>query len=130
MNLEIGNTLTTTKLNKFELLTTFGSYRIFLLNQDPLFIIAVDPANLICGCFDFPETEEGIQLAHMYVLGHLKGQRIGTAILTEAVNLWTVFILPSTNKNDTYYFIGNGYGFIQSCFDRGVLTEPPFKRPE
>lgn len=85
---------------------------------------------MICSCFEFHEREDGIQLAHMHTLKSLKGQGIGKQILREAVNIYTVFDLPSTDNSQIYYFIEDGYGWIQHCFDIRILTEPPFKRPE
>ena len=86
--------------------------------------------NLICGCFEFHERAEGMILAHMYVLKELQSEGIGKAIIAEAVNLWDCFELPSTNPDDTYYYIEDGLPFIRKCFERGILTEPPFNRPE
>jgi len=129
MNLEIGKTLTGSQLLKCENLKSFGNYEIYFLNEDVSFIFAIDNSNLICSCFEFHDREDGIQLAHMYTQAKLKGQGIGKAIITEAVNVWGEFLLPSTNNDDIYYFIENGLGFIYSCFKDGILTHPPFKRP-
>ena len=130
MNLEIGKTITTDELSECEEITTFGVYKIFLLNEEPSFLFAIDNANLICSCFEFSSNEEnGMQLAHMYTLPTLKGQGIGKQILREAVNIWSVFELPSISLDNTYYFIEDGLGWTRHCFDIGILKQPPFKRP-
>lgn len=130
MNLEIGKTITSSQLNECEHISTFGVYEIYLLNEDISFLFAIDKANLICSCFEFVDREDGMLLAHMHTLKSLKGQGIGKQILREAVNIYTVFDLPSTDNSQIYYFIEDGFGWIQHCFDIGILTEPPFKRPE
>lgn len=130
MNLEIGQTLSANELKKFEHLSTFGAYELYVLYEDFTFLVAIDAGNLICGCFEFHEREEGMILAHMYVLKHLQSQGIGKAIIAEAVSLWDCFELPSTNPDDTYYYIEDGLPFIRECFEKRILTEPPFKRPE
>lgn len=93
-------------------------------------MVAINQENLVCGCFEFHELEDGFQLAHMYVLEKLKGQGIGKAIMREAVDIWTEFELPSTNNDDNYYYIEDGYNFIISCFKDGILSEPKFKNPD
>jgi GNAT superfamily N-acetyltransferase len=130
MDPKIGITLTQAMLHNYEHFSTFKTYEIYMLEEDVSFLIAIDKDNLVCGCFEFHEIEDGIQLAHMYVLPQLKGQGIGKAILKEAVEFWISFELPSTNNNDTYYYIENGYDFIISCFKEGILSEPNFKNPE
>lgn len=130
MNLEIYKTLTTKELNECEYISTFDIYKIYVYYGYETFLIAINNSNLICGCFEFHEIEDGYQLAHMYVIPTLKGKGIGKTIISEAVKLFETFRLPSTNSNDTYYYIEDGLGFIHSCFDDGILVEPPFKRPE
>lgn len=130
MNLEIGKTITPAELGECEHITAFGVYEIYLLNEDISYLFAIDNNNLICSCFEFHEKEDRMQLAHMHTLPNLKGQGIGKQILREAVKIYDEFELPSTDRNQIYYFIEDGYGWTQHCFDIGILTEPPFKRPE
>ncbi len=66
---------------------------------------------------------------YMHTLEKLKGNGIGKTILQEAVNIYTEFNLPPTSDG-VYYFIEDGYGWIQKRFDDKTLTEPPFIRPE
>ena len=129
MNLEIGKTLTLEELGQCEHISSFGVFEIYLINEDISFLFAINNDNLICSCFEFVENEDGMQVAHMHTLGNLKGQGIGKQILREAVSIWEVFELPSTDNSQTYYFIEDGYGWTQHCFDIEILTEPPFKRP-
>lgn len=129
MDLEIGMILTASELNGFEHLSTFGKYEIYLQNEDILYIFAIDNKKLICSCFEFHNIEDGIQLAHMYTLPEFKGQKIGKEIIKNAVEIWNDFELPSTNNDDNYYYIEDGLGFIRSCFQDGILTEPKFKFP-
>lgn len=129
MNLKIGKTMTATELQECEHIATFGVYEIYLLNEDISFLFAIDNANLICSCFEFVDREDGMQLAHMHTMTHLKRQGIGKAIMKEAVDIWTAFELPSTDNHNTYYYIENGLNFIQSCFEDGILTDPPFEEP-
>lgn len=129
MNLEIGKTITSSQLYECEHISTFGVYEIYLLNEDISFLFAIDNADLICSCFEFHEKEYYMQLAHMDTISHLKRQGIGKAIMKEAVGIWPVFELPSTDYDRTYYFIEDGLSFIQSCFKDGILTAPPFKEP-
>jgi GNAT superfamily N-acetyltransferase len=130
MDLEIGKILTSSQLDELELISTHGSYEIYWQDEDPSFILAIDNTNLICGCFEFHDREDGTQLAHMYVLKNHQGKGIGKSIIAQAVDIWKDFELPSTNNEDTYYFIEDGYGFINHCFDEGILSDPPFTRPE
>jgi len=130
MNLKIGKNITASELEACEHISTFGVYEIYFLNEDISFLFAIDNSNVICSCFEFVDRENGMQLAHMYTLPNLKGQGIGKQILKEAVKIYDVFELPSTDTNQIYYFIEDGYGWTQHCFDIGILTEPPFKRPE
>ena len=130
MNLEIGKILTDNELVDCEHFNTFGNFDIYIHYSCDTFIFAVDNHNLICGCFEFHEGEDCCQLAHMHVLSTLKRKGIGKAIISEAVDLWGVFLLPSTNSEDTYHYIENGLSFIHSCFDCGILTDPPFMRPD
>jgi|GEM_PF-1603192 len=129
MNLKIGQILTATEFQGCELIATFGAYQIYLLERDISFLFAVDRNNLICSCFEFTNTEDGMQLAHMNTLPNLQGQGIGSQILKEAISLWTVFELPSIDTDQTYYFIEMGLPWIRHCFDNGILKQPPFKRP-
>ncbi|RLD57219.1 MAG: hypothetical protein DRJ01_14155 [Bacteroidetes bacterium] len=129
MILEIGRTISATDLKELEHLSSFGTYEIFWLNEDPSFIIAIDNANLICSCFEFVERYDGLLLAHMHTLSNLKGLGIGKTILIEAVKCFIEFNLPPTS-DEVYYFIEDGYGWIQKRFDDGTLKEPPFKRPD
>jgi GNAT superfamily N-acetyltransferase len=129
MDLKIGKTITATELQECEHIAQFGVYEIYLLNEDVTFLFAIDNVNLICSCFEFHETEEGMQLAHMYTLKNLQGQGVGKQILREAVSLWTVFKLPSIDTNRTYYFIEDGIGWTRHCFEIGILSQPPFNRP-
>lgn len=129
MNLEIGKTITLSQLQECEHISTFGVYEIYLLNEDISFLFAIDKANLICSCFEFVERYDGLLLAHMHTLEKLKGNGIGKTILQEAVNIYTEFNLPPTSDG-VYYFIEDGYGWIQKRFDDKTLTEPPFIRPE
>ncbi len=128
MDLKIGITITPQQLKECEHISTFGAYDIYLLNEDISFLFAIDNANLICSCFEFVNGEDRMQLAHMYTLDNLQGLGIGKQILREAVNIWTVFDLPSEDTNQTYYFIDNGLGWTRHCFDIGILTQPPFRR--
>ena len=129
MDLKIGKIITATELQECEHIAQFGVYEIYLLNEDISFLFAIDNANLICSCFEFATLEDGMQLAHMYTLKNLKGQGIGKQILREAVALWTVFELPSRDTSQLYYFNDIGLPWTMHCFDIGILTEPPFKRP-
>ncbi len=129
MNLKIGKVITATELNECEHISQFGDYEIYLLNEDVSFLFAIDKANLICSCFEFTNTEDGMQLAHMYTLPNLQGQGVGKQILREAISIWTVFELPSEDTNQTYYFIEDGLGWTRHCFDIGILKQPPFIRP-
>ncbi|MBN2236292.1 MAG: hypothetical protein JW729_01960 [Bacteroidales bacterium] len=129
MNLEIGKTMTSSQLQECEHISTYGVYDIYFLSEDISFLFAIDSANLICSCFEFHDREDGMQLAHMHTMAHLKRQGIGKAIMKEAVDIWTTFELPSTDNNHTYYYIENGLSFIQSCFEDGILTDPPFEEP-
>lgn len=129
MYLEIGRTLTLAQLGQCEHISSFGVFEIYLLDEEISFLFAVDNSNLICSCFEFVEREDVMQLAHMHTLSNLKGKGIGKQILKEAVSIWNVFELPSIDNSQTYYFIEDGYGWTNHCFDIGILTEPPFKRP-
>lgn len=66
----------------------------------------------------------------MYVCAKSQGKGIGKAIIQEAVKIWTSFKLPSTNMNDNYYYIEDGLGFIQDCFEKEILKSPTFKFPD
>ncbi|WP_181309040.1 hypothetical protein [Rufibacter sp. XAAS-G3-1] len=129
MNLEIGKSITSTKLKELEHLQSFGLYEIYWLNESDSYIIAIDSKNLICSCFEFYEIDDYVQLAHMNTLDFVQRKGIGKEIMKQAVSTWTVFNLPSTNTNDRYYYIENGLSFIRRCFDVKILTEPPFKYP-
>ncbi len=129
MDLKIGKTITATELKECEHISQFGAYEIYLLNEDISFLFAIDSTNLICSCFEFHNGEDKMQLAHMYTLPNLKGHGLGKQILREAVNIYTDFDLPSEDKNQTYYFIEDGLGWTRHCFDIGILTQPPFRRP-
>lgn len=129
MNLEIGKTITARELQECEHIVQYGVYEIYWLNEDISFLFAIDNTNLICSCFEFHEREDGMQLAHMYTMTNLKDQGIGKAIMREAVGIWADFELPSTDNNNTYYYIGNGLRFIQSCFKDDIISDPPFKEP-
>lgn len=129
MNLEIGKTLTSGQLEQCDFISKFGVFEIYLLFEDISFLFAVNNHKLICSCFEFIENDNIVQLAHMHTLSNFKGNGIGKHILREAVSIWDVFELPSTDKSHTYYFVEDGYGWTQHCFDIGILTEPPFKRP-
>jgi len=129
MDLQIGKILIESELDKCEHITTFGTYEIYLLNEEVSFLFAINNRNLICSCFEFASTYDGMQLAHMYTLEPLKGQGIGKLILREAVKLWTVFDLPSEDTSQRYYFIEDGLGWTRHCFDIGILSQPPFKQP-
>lgn len=59
----------------------------------------------------------------------MQGNGIAKQILREAVKIFKVFELPSTDKKQTYYLNDVGLNWINHCFDIGILTEPPFKRP-
>jgi len=48
MDLKIGITITPQQLNDCEHISTFGAYKIYLLNEDISFLFAIDNANLIC----------------------------------------------------------------------------------
>jgi GNAT superfamily N-acetyltransferase len=130
MDPQVGIKLSEEVLKNYQYCSTFKTYSIYILEEDVSFLIAIDKTNLVCGCFEFTETEDGMQLAHMNVITELKGQGIGKAILREAVDFWGSFELPSTNSSDTYYYIENGYNFILSCFNDGILSEPNFKNPD
>jgi len=130
MDFQINQIITENELRKFEFIRIFLDYKLYVLNEDYTYIIAIDKSSLICGCFEFHETDEGFQLAHMHVVGSLKGQGIGSEIMKEAVDMWEIFDLPSTDRSRTYHYIENGLRFIHHCFDIGILTEPTFTRPE
>ncbi len=130
MDYQINQIISPEELSDFELLKKFEEYDLYVIYEDYSYIIAINDQNLICGCFEFHETEENMQLAHMHVVESLKGQGIGSEIMKEAVSIWDYFELPSTDKSNTYYYIENGLSFIHHCFDNGILTEPPFVRPE
>lgn len=129
MSLEIGNRISDEKIRSCEHVTTFGIYQIYLLNEDPAYVFAVDANLIVSSCFEFVWTEDGLQLAHMHTLDHLKGNGIGRQILNEAVRMWDVFLLPSTDSSQPYYFVEDGLQWIRRRFDDGILTEPPFARP-
>ena len=129
MILDIGKTISASELIKLEHLSSFSNYEIYWLNEDPSFIIAIDNTNLICSCFEFVYRDDGFLLAHMHTLSNLKGLGIGKTILQEAVKCFIEFNLPPTSDG-VYYFIDDGYGWIQKRFNDGTLTEPPFIRPE
>lgn len=130
MNFQINQTISGAQLSKFELIKNYLGYRIYALEEDYSYIIAIDNNNLICGCFEFHDNDDGLQLAHMYVVKSLKRKGVGSAIMQEAVNMWGDFKLPSPDRNRTYHYIENGLSFIHHCFDNKILTEPPFLRPE
>ena len=127
--MQINQTLSATKLNECHPISTFGNYKIYQADEDVQYLFAIDNNNLICSCFEFVEYEDYVQLAHMYTVDSLKGQGIGKQILTEAVGIYNTFALPSRNTNHTYYFIEDGLGWIEHCFDIGILTYPSFRRP-
>src|ERR1035437_6862242 len=117
MILEINKTLTNSEISQCEYLSSHSLYKLYVYYGYETFIIAIDNSNLICGCFEFCESDEGCQLAHMNVLKSLKRNGIGTAIISEAIQLFDCFELPSTNSDDMYYYIDNGLNFIHHCFD-------------
>lgn len=127
--MQINQTLSATKLNECHPISTFGNYKIYQADEDVQYLFAIDNNNLICSCFEFVEYEDYVQLAHMYTVDSLKGQGIGKQILREAVGIYNAFALPSRNTNHTYYFIEDGLGWIEHCFDIGILTYPSFRRP-
>jgi hypothetical protein len=127
--MQINQTLSATKLNECHPISTFGNYKIYQADEDVQYLFAIDNNNLICSCFEFVEYEDYVQLAHMYTVDSLKGQGIGKQILREAVGIYNTFALPSRNTNHTYYFIEDGLGWIEHCFDIGILTYPSFRRP-
>jgi GNAT superfamily N-acetyltransferase len=127
--MQINQTLSPTKLNECHPISTFGNYKIYQADEDVQYLFAIDNNILICSCFEFVEYEDYVQLAHMYTVDSLKGQGIGKQILREAVGIYNTFALPSRNTNHTYYFIEDGLGWIEHCFDMGILTYPSFRRP-
>jgi GNAT superfamily N-acetyltransferase len=127
--MQINQTLSATKLNECHPISTFGNYKIYQADEDVQYLFAIDNNILICSCFEFVEYEDYVQLAHMYTVDSLKGQGIGKQILREAVGIYNTFALPSRNTNHTYYFIEDGLGWIEHCFDMGILTYPSFRRP-
>lgn len=130
MLLEINKTLTNSEISQCEYLSSYGLYQLYVYYDYETFLIAVDDSNLICGCFEFSESEGIYKLAHMNVIKSLKRNGIGTAIISKAIELFEWFELPSTNSDDMYYYIDDGLNFIHHCFDIGVLKEPPFVRPD
>ena len=127
--MEIGQTLSVEELNYCKHISTLGIYEIYQADEDVEYIFAIDSKNLICCCFEFVEQEDGYILAHMHTIKALKGQGLGTQILKEATVKYDTFKFPSTDTNDTYYFIEDGYDWIQRRFDKGPLSSPPFRRP-
>jgi len=127
--MEINQTLSSTALHQCHHISTFGLYEIYQADEDVQFLFAVDSNNLICSCFEFVEYDDYVQLAHMYTIDHLKGQGLGKQILREAVDIYERFELPSRNTNNNYYFIEDGLGWIEHCFDIGILTCPKFRKP-
>ena len=127
--MEINEILSSTELNNCEYISTFGVYKIYQAIEDVEYLFAIDSNNLICSCFEFVEREDGYLLAHMHTIKSLKGQGIGKHILEEAVEIYDSFELPSTNRNDIYYFIEDGYSWILRRFEDGTLSFPKFIRP-
>jgi hypothetical protein len=73
MEPSIGKTLSEEDKSKYQFCSNYGSYEIYLLEEDISFLVAINKENLVCGCFEFQELYEGLQLAHMYALEKLKG---------------------------------------------------------
>lgn len=128
--LEIDKWLADEQVKELDFLTEYNAHRIFISYEDLIFILAIDDKNKICGCFEFHESEDGVQLAHMNVSENSQRQGIGKAIVSEAVELWTSFKLPTNNTGDYYHYIDYGLSFIQSCFADGTLKAPAFKYPQ
>lgn len=126
--IEINKTISTEKLNACEYFSSFGVYNIYKLDEYTEYIFAIDSNNLICSCFEFVEQEDGYLLAHMHTIENLKGLGLGTQILKEAIIVYDSFDFPS-NTNDTYYYIEDGYDWIQRRFNDSTLTSPKFIRP-
>lgn len=113
----------------WEYLTHHLNFQIFYKDDvDPCFI-AIDQNDIVRAIFEFVETDDGYQLAHMNVSQDYKGLGIGKAIIEEAVNLWSTFKLPSTDSRQNYYYIEDGLQFIISCFNHNILTTASFKHP-
>lgn len=129
MNLDIGNTLSVNELNECEKISTINNYDVYMYDSLGTYIFAVNGNLLVCSCFEFHEGEDNTQLAHMNTLNQHQGQGLGKHILAEAVEMWSYFDLPSTDNSKEYYFVEDGYGWINHCFDIGILSEPPFTRP-
>jgi len=129
MTFRIGTIISGEAINECEYLQAFGLYTIYLYNEDPAYVFALDENRQVCSCFEFVWTEGGLQLAHMRTLDHLKGNGIGRLILIESVSMWHEFHLPSIDTSQPYYFVEDGLPWIRRRFDEGVLTEPPFVRP-
>ncbi|MBC5838247.1 hypothetical protein [Flavobacterium muglaense] len=127
--MEINQNLSSSELELCCHISTFGVYEIYQAAEDVQYLFAIDSNNLICSCFEFVEYEDYVQLAHMHTVDYLKGQGLGKQILKEAVDIYGSFELPSTNHNSTYYFIEDGYSWIQDRFDDRTLSESKFRRP-
>jgi GNAT superfamily N-acetyltransferase len=129
--MEIGHILTPNQINEMEPLAPFNGHDIYLDQENGLgiFLVAVDNNRQVVCCFEFAERGEGLQLAHMHTLPANKRQGFGSELMRQAVALWTEFELPSTNQDDMYYFVEDGLRFTRRCFDRNILTTPPYTYP-
>src|SRR5690554_1063053 len=104
MDIKIGNTLSNSDISELEHIVNFKASKIYLCQDFEIFLLALDNNGLIISAFEFVDREDGIQLAHMYTMDNYKGQGFGKELMKQAVNIWDVFELPSTNNNDMYYF--------------------------
>lgn len=129
MIIEIGKTITTDDLIACEHLKAFEVYEIYRLDGYETYFFAIDNSQQICGFIQFTEIDDEWQAAHAHTLETLKRKGIGTALMIEAVEYFHSFELPSTDTNASYYYIENGLSYVNRCFDKGILTDPPFKRP-
>ena len=129
MDFQIDQIVTDTEISQIEFLINFNNYRIFVIEKDYYCILAINHDNLICGCFEFHQSDDEMQLAHMYVSENHQRRGIGKAIIKQAVEILGSFLLPSNNSRNTYYYIEFGYSFIVSCFEDGILKSPAFRHP-
>lgn len=129
MDIAIGKTLSNDELRTLRHISSHLGNAIYWSEGYETFLLAVDSAGLILSAFEFVPLEEGMQLAHMYTLDGYKNQGYGQEIMRQAVEIWEVFELPSTNPSDMYYFVDQGLPFTRACFDKGILKAPPFTYP-
>jgi len=67
MEFEIDIQLQDTDKESLDFLTSYDAYELYVSNEDVTFILALNDKNIICGCFEFHDIDDQMQLAHMNV---------------------------------------------------------------